>query len=195
MDKISPPLGENSSDCVPSSMKAADSSGWSASQYNKTASFVYSTSFIAPVLALLDTKPGERIFDFGCGSGEVTLQIAEMVGKDGVVVGVDLSDSMVSAKYFLHESQLRCPPPPKIEKAKANGVQHAFVSDIQYLLIPEPISWIKGLKFDTVFSNASLHWCKQNPAGVLESAKGVLKCGGRFVGEMGGFMNCVGKLS
>ena len=189
MDKISTPLGENR---VPSSVKAADSSGWSASRYNKTASFVYSTSFIAPVLSLLDAKPGERIFDFGCGSGEVTLQIAEAVGKEGVVVGVDLSQSMVSANFIKVSWD---PPPSKIDKAKANGAQHAFVADIQHLLIPEPFSWIKSVKFDAVFSNASLHWCKQNPVGVLESAKGVLKRGGRFVGEMGGFMNCVGKLN
>jgi SAM-dependent methyltransferase len=47
-------------------------------------------------------------------------------------------------------------------------------------------------KFDAVFTNAALHWCKANPTGVLESVKKVLKKGGRFVGEMGGFMNCVG---
>jgi len=43
-----------------------------------------------------------------------------------------------------------------------------------------------------VFSSSVLHWCKRDPAGVLESAKKVLKKGGRFVGEMGGFMNCIG---
>lgn len=80
----------------------------------------------------------------------------------------------------------------KIDKAKANGVQHAFVSDIQRLVIPESSSWVEGVKFDAVFSNASLHWCKRDPGGVLESAKAVLKPGGRFVGEMGGFMNCIG---
>jgi SAM-dependent methyltransferase len=89
-------------------------------------------------------------------------------------------------------SQKSAEIPPK---AKANGVQHAFVSGIQHLLIPETNSWIEGAKFEAVFSNASLHWCKQNPAGVLESAKRVLKYGGNFVGEMGGFMNCIGKLS
>jgi SAM-dependent methyltransferase len=47
-------------------------------------------------------------------------------------------------------------------------------------------------KFDAVFTNAALHWCKDNPKGVLESVKKVLKKGGRFTGEMGGFMNCVG---
>ena len=52
-----------------------------------------------------------------------------------------------------------------------------------------------GTKFDAVFTNAALHWCKRDPAGVLESAKRVLKPGGRIVGEMGGFMNCIGAVS
>lgn len=195
MNIISPPPGENSTENgVPSSVEAADSSGWSASLYNKTNSFVYSSPFVAPVLALLGAKPGERIIDFGCGTGEVTLQIAEIVGKDGLVVGVDRSESMVSVICFFHKCQLRSTPPPKLEKAKANGVLHAFISDVQHLSIPESSSWIDGVTFDAVFSNACLHWCKQNPAGVLESVKRVLKPGGRFVGEMGGFMSCVGKL-
>jgi len=43
-----------------------------------------------------------------------------------------------------------------------------------------------------VFTNAALHWCKSDPRGVLRSVKKVLKKGGRFTGEMGGFMNCAG---
>lgn len=77
--------------------EVVDASGWSASLYNKNASFVYSASSTKAVLELLAAKPGERIFDFGCGSGELTLQIAEMVGDDGLVVGVDLSETMASA--------------------------------------------------------------------------------------------------
>jgi SAM-dependent methyltransferase len=76
-----------------------DSSGWSATLYNKTAPFVYSPSYTAPVLDLLGAKSGERIIDFGCGSGEVTLQIAESVGEHGLVVGVDVSKSMVKKKH------------------------------------------------------------------------------------------------
>jgi len=48
-------------------------------------------------------------------------------------------------------------------------------------------------KFDAVFSNAAMHWCKANPVGVLMSARKVLKPGGRFVAEMGGFTNCIGE--
>ncbi|KAF9463006.1 S-adenosyl-L-methionine-dependent methyltransferase [Collybia nuda] len=151
-----------------------DASGWSASLYNKSAPFVYSPAFTAPVLELLAAQPGERIVDFGCGSGEVTLEIKRIVeqSEGGVVVGVDYSESMIT-------------------QAKINGLQYAYVADIQ---VPDPMRDIPEAqeKFDVVFSNAALHWCKGNPAGVLANAKSVLKKGGRLVGEMGGFMNCIG---
>ena len=75
---------------------APDASGWSASLYNKTASFVYSAGYVAPVLKLLAAQPGERILDVGCGSGEVTFVIDRVVRrqKGGLVVGVDYSESM-----------------------------------------------------------------------------------------------------
>ncbi|GBE85241.1 Uncharacterized methyltransferase [Sparassis crispa] len=146
---------------------------WSASTYNTTASFVYSQEFTTPILRLLDAKPGERVIDFGCGSGELTLQIKQLVGDTGMAVGFDSSESMI----------MQC---------KANGVESAFVGDAQDLKFPS--EWSSDLQggYDAVFSNAALHWCKRDPAGVLESAKRVLKPGGRFVIEMGGYMNCVG---
>ena len=58
--------------------------------------------------------------------------------------------------------------------------------------IPKDIPEIQG-KFDAAFSNAALHWCKRDPLGVLTSVRKVLKPGGRFIAEMGGFMNCIGK--
>ena len=68
---------------------------WSATAYNTNASFVYSTEYSTPVLKLLAPQLGERIIDFGCGTGELSIQISNLVGKDGVVVGVDSSQSMV----------------------------------------------------------------------------------------------------
>jgi len=74
-----------------------DTSGWSASLYNKSVPFVYSPAFTAPILELLAAQPGERIIDFGCGSGEVTLELQRYVSRanSGMVVGIDLSESMV----------------------------------------------------------------------------------------------------
>ncbi|KAH7925884.1 S-adenosyl-L-methionine-dependent methyltransferase [Leucogyrophana mollusca] len=144
---------------------------YSASQYNQTASFVYSPQFAAPVLSALNARAGERIVDFGCGSGELTLQIQEAVGGSGLVVGVDYNEDMIA-------------------KARENGVRTAFVFDLQSLEIPS--AWLQEKSFDAIFSNAALHWCKRDPRAVLKSAQRLLKSGGRFVCEMGGFMNCIG---
>lgn len=74
-----------------------DSSGWSADLYNKNTNFVYSSVHTSPVLDLLAAKPGERIIDFGCGSGEVTTVIEKIVKEKegGYVAAVDFSESMV----------------------------------------------------------------------------------------------------
>ena len=39
--------------------------------------------------------PGERILDIGCGCGQTSLQLAEKVGADGQVLGLDLSAVML----------------------------------------------------------------------------------------------------
>lgn len=48
--------------------------------------------------------------------------------------------------------------------------------------------------YDAIFSNAALHWCRNSPIAVVQNAWKLLKPGGRFVGEMGGFMNVVGMI-
>ena len=48
---------------------------WSSEAYGKNARFV--TDLGAPVLELLDPKPGERILDVGCGDGILTKKIAD----------------------------------------------------------------------------------------------------------------------
>lgn len=87
--------------------------------------------------------------------------------------------------------------------ARKNGVGCCFVGDVQNLDLTSDDSGIQEVssvlpaafdyKFDAVFTNAALHWCKRSPKGVIESAARALKKGGRFVGEMGGFMNIVGR--
>jgi trans-aconitate methyltransferase len=76
------------------------------------------------------------------------------------VIGVDASSAMVAA-------------------AQARGVD-ARVMDGQSLQF--------GREFDAVFSNAALHWMKQ-PEAVVAGVWRVLKPGGRFVGECGGYGN------
>jgi SAM-dependent methyltransferase len=48
-------------------------------------------------LAALAPRSGEHILDVGCGCGQTTFQLAEAVGPYGRVVGVDISQPLLSA--------------------------------------------------------------------------------------------------
>lgn len=67
-------------------------SRWSPSDYAEKAAFVPALG--APVLDLLDPRPGERILDLGCGDGVLTERIAAAGAE---VIGVDASPEMVDA--------------------------------------------------------------------------------------------------
>lgn len=65
---------------------------WDARGYARAARFV--SDLGAPVVALLDPRPGERILDLGCGDGALTARLAEAGAE---VRGVDASPDMVAA--------------------------------------------------------------------------------------------------
>jgi SAM-dependent methyltransferase len=67
-------------------------SRWNPADYAANAAFVPAMG--APVLALLDPRPGERILDLGCGDGVLTEKI---VAAGATVIGVDASAEMIEA--------------------------------------------------------------------------------------------------
>jgi len=108
------------------------------------------------VLELLNPQPGENILDIGCGTGYLTQQIQE---QQAIVKGTDASPDMIKQARKNH---------PKVDFE---------VVDAGNFNEPE--------KYDAVFSNAALHWVK-NQDGMMQSVYNSLKPGGRFVAEMGG---------
>jgi SAM-dependent methyltransferase len=48
------------------------------------------------VIDRLAPAPGERVLDVGCGAGQTVLQLAERVGSEGSVVGLDISAPMLA---------------------------------------------------------------------------------------------------
>jgi trans-aconitate 2-methyltransferase len=127
--------------------------GWNADLYEGKHSFVWRHG--ADLIELLAPRPGERILDLGCGTGQLTARIA---GAGADVVGIDNAPSM-------------------IEQARKNFPRLTFeVADARDFHFPEP--------FDAVFSNAALHWIKE-PSSVLASIARSLKPGGRLVAELG----------
>lgn len=51
--------------------------------------------FGLPALARLEAALGHRVLDVGCGGGETTLALGELVGPTGSVLGVDVSRPML----------------------------------------------------------------------------------------------------
>ncbi|KDN37274.1 hypothetical protein RSAG8_10256, partial [Rhizoctonia solani AG-8 WAC10335] len=72
-----------------------------------------------------------------------------------------------------------------------NGVKNLLCSDIQKLVVPERFNDLVGT-LDARYTNATLHWCKQDPYGAVRAARTLLKPGGRFVGELCGHMTGMG---
>lgn len=94
------------------------------------------------------------------GCGDGVLS-EKIAGLGAMVIGVDASAEMVSA-------------------AKVRGID-ARQMDGYHLTFQR--------EFDAVFSNAALHWMKQDPDAVIAGVARALKPGGRFAGEFGGHGN------
>lgn len=127
---------------------------WNPGQYQQGFSFVWRHG--EELIGLLAPQPGERILDLGCGTGQLTAEIAKSGAQ---VVGIDSSPEM-------------------IQQARSNYPGLRFeLTDATQFRTAEP--------FDAVFSNAALHWIK-DAGGVASTIAQALKPGGRFVAEFGG---------
>ena len=107
---------------------------------------------------LIDTStPIERLVDLGCGTGELTIQLADHLGA-GEAVGVDTSSTM-------------------LQRAAAHAATH----------VPNSVRFEHGdiatwtaRDVDLVVANASMHWVPDH-AGVLARWCGALAPGGQLI--------------
>ena len=107
----------------------------------------------------LDVKPGFKVLDMGCGTGELTKYIAEQVGNLGVVVGVD-------------------PDAARINVAKENM---KMVSNARFHVGNSESSFLNNNQdyYDLHFSNHVYHWLNDDEkASYVKVAFECLKPGG-----------------
>ncbi|MDE2812907.1 MAG: methyltransferase domain-containing protein [Gemmatimonadota bacterium] len=119
----------------------------------------YVTAAGVDLVEVLAPQVGERVLDLGCGTGQLSAQIAAAGAE---VVGIDSSAEMVEAA---------CEQFPDLS---------FIVGDARDFSFGEP--------FDAVFSNAALHWVKP-PEEALVCIAACLRQGARFVAELGGARN------
>lgn len=108
------------------------------------------------LLDKLQIAPGMRVLDVGCGTGNLTRHITELVGNEGRVIGVDPSAERIAIAS---------------ELAKSNLSFHEGIA--------EDLSRFSASSFDVVFVNSTLHWVQDQATALKEFAR-VLELGGRL---------------
>jgi SAM-dependent methyltransferase len=109
-------------------------------------------------LATHPPHPGDRVIDLGCGFGDTTQRLAELVGPDGEAVGIDVSEPFIAAAR---------------EEAQAAAAKRVrFLSgDIQ-------AAEIEG-EFDYAFSRMGIMFFA-NPVQALRNVRKALVPGGQL---------------
>jgi SAM-dependent methyltransferase len=110
-------------------------------------------------LRLVPPQQGQRVLDIGCGFGDTTQQIAEMVGPSGEAVGVD------AAERFIETARA---------EADEAGVTNAsfLVADVQTTTFDGP--------FDMAFSRMGTMFFV-SPVAALRNVREALAPGGKLV--------------
>jgi|GEM_PF-624824 len=119
-------------------------------------------------LSTTPLSPADRVLDLGCGSGDFTRIVADLV-PDGLVVGLDPQPSL------LNEARACAGPNQSFVEAPVQRLGAALSGEAA---------------FDLVMSRAAMQWVPMTDhPGYLAASFAVLKPGGWFRLEMGGAGN------
>ena len=104
-------------------------------------------------------SPGDRVLDIGCGFGDTTQQLAELIGPDGTAVGVDVAEPFIEAS---------------IAEARNAGVENVefLTGDVQVMDLGGP--------YDYAFSRMGVMFFA-NPVQALRNIREALKPSGTLV--------------
>lgn len=112
------------------------------------------------LLEQVNFQKGEKVLDISCGTGLVTFPIAEAVGSEGEIVGIDLSEGM-------------------LEKAAKEAEKNGF-SNISFKHMDAEVLDLPNDSFDVAINSLGLMYYP-NPDEAIKEMYRVVKPGGRAV--------------
>ncbi|KAF6819527.1 protein-l-isoaspartate(d-aspartate) o-methyltransferase [Colletotrichum sojae] len=116
-------------------------------------------------MAIANVQPGERLLSLACGTGLEVFIAADLVGEEGEIVGVDVTDSMLAKAR------------EKKERLKPKADVRLFNHDVTDLdTLPE----LEGKTFDVIVCSSAFVLL-DNQEKVVESWRKYLKPGGRLL--------------
>ena len=104
-------------------------------------------------------RPGDRVIDLGCGFGDTTQQLANLVGAEGTAYGVDVSE-------------------PFIEVARAEA-EAAGAGNVRFEVADVQVAELGAESFDYAFSRMGIMFFA-NPVQALRNVCASLAPGGRL---------------
>ncbi len=129
------------------------------------------------ILNLLNLKAGDKVLDVACGTGTSALIMAEMVGANGEVVGIDLSPNMLAvskAKLINIAKNKIASPLARNDNVKSQNISFLNANSED---IPYPDNY-----FDKVHISVALHeMTYEGRVNTLREIYRVLKPNGIFV--------------
>lgn len=113
----------------------------------------------AEAIRALAPQVGERVLDIGCGCGQTTLALAQLVGPTGAVVGVDISQ-------------------PMLEVARARPIP-AHSAEPEFSRLDAQVANFGGPPFDAAFSRFGVMFF-DDPTAAFNNIRSALKPTGRL---------------
>ena len=126
---------------------------WNPETYNKFKSERFAPFY--DLLDLLNINPGMDVIDLGCGTGELTRKLADVL-PDSNVLGIDSSQEMLNDSKVFENN---------LVKFECKSIEEQLRSE---------------QKWDLVFSNAAIQWVENHNV-ILPKIISTIKTGGQLL--------------